>query len=351
MEPGTILGHEGVGVVESIGKNVRNIKIGDRVIVSSTIACGYCSYCRAGYYSQCDNSNPLGWKSGSAFFGGPKSAGSFNGMQAEYVRVPFANIGLTKIPESVTDDQAVLLSDVFPTGYFAADIAGIHPGDTVAVFGAGPVGDFAIISSFLMGASRVMSIDHIDSRLLKAQELGAEIINFEEEDPVHTVFRLTGGIGVDKVIDAVGIDAEMPERGPARAAARKKQEKYEEEISQTNPKPQRNEGWLPGNAPSLALEWEVESLAKAGTLSIVGVYPENADFFPIGMAMNKNIRINMGNCPHRRYIPRLLNLIESKMVKPEQVLTQKEPFDSIISAYRSFNARQEGWIKVELNSL
>jgi threonine dehydrogenase-like Zn-dependent dehydrogenase len=177
MEDGTILGHEGVGVVQEVGANVRNIKRGDRVIIPSTIACGYCSYCRAGYFSQCDNANPNGKQAGTAFFGGPKETGPFNGLQAEYARVPFANVGLVKIPDNVNDDEAILLSDIFPTGYFGAKLAEIKSGDTVAVFGCGPVGQFAIISAFLQGAARVIAVDHVASRLELAQKNGAEIIN------------------------------------------------------------------------------------------------------------------------------------------------------------------------------
>jgi threonine dehydrogenase-like Zn-dependent dehydrogenase len=183
MEPGTILGHEGVGIVEDTGRNVRNFDAGDRVVIGSTIACGYCSYCRAGYFSQCDNANP-------------------NGPQAEMARVPFANVGMVKVPDSVTDEQALMMSDIFPTGYFGADLAHIHPGHTVSVFGCGPVGQFAIISALLMGAGRVLAVDCIDSRLQKARENGAETINFEEEDAVDTILELTGGIGTDRAIDA-----------------------------------------------------------------------------------------------------------------------------------------------------
>jgi threonine dehydrogenase-like Zn-dependent dehydrogenase len=208
MEPGTVLGHEGVGIVEDVGSNVRNFDEGDRVVISSTIACGYCSYCRAGYFSQCDNANPNGPHAGTCFFGGPKTTGSIDGMQAEMVRVPFANVGMVKIPDSVTDEQALMLSDIFPTGYFGADLARIHPGHTVSVFGCGPVGQFAIISALLMGAGRVLAVDCIDSRLQKARENGAETINFEEENVVDTIMELTGGIGTDRAIDAYRMFAE-----------------------------------------------------------------------------------------------------------------------------------------------
>jgi threonine dehydrogenase-like Zn-dependent dehydrogenase len=164
MKSGTILGHEAVGIVEEVGRGVRNLALGDRVVVASTIACGNCSYCRASYYSQCDNANPLGKMGGTAFFGGPMETGAFDGLQAEYARVPFANVGAVKLPDDISDDQAIPLSDIFPTGYFAADLAEIKPGDSVAVFGCGPVGQFAIASAFMKGASRVFAIDTIESR-------------------------------------------------------------------------------------------------------------------------------------------------------------------------------------------
>src|SRR5256714_4706902 len=208
MVPGTILGHEGVGIVEELGQDVRNFDVGDRVVIASSIACGSCVYCRAGYYSQCDNANPNGPGAGTAFYGGPKESGPFDGMQAEFVRVPYANVNLVRLPDEISDDQAILLSDVFPTGYMAAEMAEIDDGDTVAVFGCGPVGQFAIASAKLLGAGRIFAIDKHPSRLEMAREQGAEIINFDEEDPVKTLKRLTDDIGVDRVIDAVGVDAE-----------------------------------------------------------------------------------------------------------------------------------------------
>jgi threonine dehydrogenase-like Zn-dependent dehydrogenase len=348
MKPGTILGHEAVGIVEEVGKEVRNLRPGDRVVIPSTIGCGYCSYCRAGYFAQCDNANPNGRDAGSAFFGGPKTSGPFDGLQAEYARIPFANVGPVKLPDDVTDEQAILLSDIFPTGYFAADLAEIKPGDTVAVFGCGPVGQFAIISAFLLGAGRVFAIDHIASRLAKAQEHGAETINFDEEDPVHALRKLTGGIGPDRAIDAVGVDAESPHHGPA-APRRKQRQQFEEQVKQVAPKTNAHDGnWVPGDAPSQVLAWAVEALAKAGTLSIVGVYPPQLESFPIGQAMNKNLTVNMGNCNHRRYLPLLVRKVRSGEIDPTTVLTQDQPLVSAIEAYESFDRREEGWLKVEL---
>ncbi|WP_013334690.1 zinc-dependent alcohol dehydrogenase [Gloeothece verrucosa] len=349
MKEGTILGHEGVGIVEEIGTNVRNLKKGDRVVVPSTIGCGYCSYCRTGYYSQCDNANPNGSAAGTAFFGGPKETGPFQGLQAEYARIPYANVGLIKLPKNVSDDQAILLSDIFPTAYFGADIAEITPGDTVAIFGCGPVGQFAIASAKLFGAGRIIAVDTIASRLEMAKAQGAEIIDFNAEDPVEIIKQLTGGIGVDRVIDAVGVDAVSPNTGPAAQQAQQFTEEFERQqkqvAPQTNP---QNGNWHPGNAPSIVLDWAVQALAKAGTLSIIGVYPPTHRFFPIGMAMNKNLTINMGNCNHRKYIPFLVDRVNSGMLDPTKILTQVEPLISAIDAYKAFDKRQPGWIKVEL---
>ena len=349
MKPGTILGHEGIGIVEEIGSNVRNLKKGDRIVIPSTIACGYCSYCRSGYQAQCDNANPNGKTAGTAFFGGPESTGSFNGLQAEYARIPYANAGLVKLPQEVTDDQAIMISDIFPTGYFGADIAEIEPGDTVAVFGCGPVGLFAIASAKLLGAGRVIAIDTISSRLEMAREQGAEIIDFNAEDPVEMIRELTGGIGVDRAIDAVGVDANAPENGPAAEKAQKQAEQFQQEVQQVAPETNpQGANWHPGNAPSQALEWAVQGLAKAGTLSIIGVYPPTLKSFPIGMAMNKNLTINMGNCNHRKYIPPLVDMVRDGTVDPAKILTQVEPIMSVIDAYKAFDTRQPGWVKVEL---
>lgn len=349
MKPGTILGHEGVGIVEELGKDVRNFNEGDRVVIASTIACGYCSYCRAGYFSQCDHANPNGSRAGTAFFGGPKSSGPFHGLQAEKARVPFANVGLVKLPDDISDDEAILLSDIFPTGYFGADLAEIKTGDTVAVFGCGPVGQFAILSAMLMGAGRVLAVDHIVSRLEMARDLGAEAINFDREDPVQAILDLTGGIGVDRCIDAVGVEAEAPAKGPAAKQAREMKGQFQREVKEVAPEARTDEGaFKAGDAPSQALLWAVQCLAKAGTLSVIGVYPETMRFFPLGQAMAKNLTINMGNCNHRRYIPMLIELVQSGSVKPERLITNVEPLSSATEAYKLFDERQPGWIKVEL---
>ena len=347
MKAGTILGHEGVGIVEEVGKDVRNFRPGDRVVIPSTICCGTCVYCRAGYTSQCDRANPNGPAAGTACYGGTSDSGPFDGMQAELVRVPFAHVNLVKLPDSIADDQAILLSDIFPTGYMAADLAEIRSGDTVAVFGCGPVGQFAIASAMLMGAGRVIAVDRHPSRLSMAQDQGAEAVNFDVEDPVETIRRLTGGIGVDRAIDAVGVDAMHPHGGPAAKEARKHEREFRKEVEEVAP--QRNpQGslWQPGDAPSQALCWAVDALAKAGTLSIVGVYTEASTHFPIGKAMNKNLTLQGGNCHHRKYIPLLLPIVQSGTLDPSRILTQSQPIGSVIDAYEHFDQRDEGWIKV-----
>lgn len=349
MVPGTILGHEGVGIVEEVGKGVRNLKAGDRVVIPSTISCGVCSYCRAGYTSQCDNANPNGKLAGTAFYGGPKPTGPFDGLQAEYARVPFAHAGLMKLDPAIGDDQAILCSDIFPTAYFGAEMAEISPGDTVAVFGCGPVGQFVIASAKVLGAGRIIAIDAIPSRLAMARDQGAEVINFNEEDPLAVLLELTGGVGVDRAIDAVGVDAYQPESGPAVKAIKSYAKGFKDEVNENAPK-QNPDGknWVPGNAPSQALRWAVTALAKAGTLSIIGVYPPTAEVFPIGIAMNKNLTLRMGNCHHRKYTPMVLELVRTGRVEPLQVLTQREPLISALQAYREFDLRSPGWMKVEL---
>jgi threonine dehydrogenase-like Zn-dependent dehydrogenase len=348
MKPGTILGHEGVGVVEALGPMVRNFELGDRVIIPSTIGCGACSYCRAGYFAQCDVANPNGIRAGTAFFGGPELAGGFPGLQAEKARVPWAHVNLVKLPDEISDDQAILMSDIMPTGWFGADLADIHEGHSVAVFGCGPVGQFAIASAMLMGG-RVIAVDRLDDRLAMAKRQGAEVINFEREDPIETILALTGGIGVDRAIDAVGVDSQHAHGGPAGEKAAHHSKEFHEELQLVAPGA-KTEGdhWIAGDAPTQALNWAVEALCKAGQLSIIGVYPPTDRVFPIGKAMNKNITVRMGNCNHRRYYATLIDLVRSGAIDPAKVLTKIEPMQSAIQAYEAFDRREPGWIKVEL---
>lgn len=356
MKSGTILGHEGVGIIIECGKKVRNFRPGDRVVIPSTIACGSCSYCLSGHYAQCDRANPNGPHAGTAFYGGPKDSGPFQGLQAERARIPFAHVNLVKLPDEISNENAILLSDIFPTGYFGAELAQIKAGDTVAVFGCGPVGQFAIASAKLMNAGRIFAIDGLESRLEMAREQGAETINFEKEDPVKMIRELTDDIGVIRAIDAVGVDANHPHHygGLADMLNMKKREQeknFQEELEEIAPQTnQQGNNWRPGDAPSQVLSWAVEALAKSGTLSIIGVYPQDDRFFPIGAAMNKNLTIQMGNCHHRKYIPTLINLILAGAVNPQKILTHMESFTSVIDAYKAFDERKPGWVKVALNT-
>ncbi|HZW34816.1 MAG TPA: zinc-dependent alcohol dehydrogenase [Isosphaeraceae bacterium] len=348
MVPGTILGHEGVGIVEEVGADVRSFQPGDRVVMTATIACGSCSYCRAGYQSQCDRANPNGPQAGTSFFGGPKETGPFQGLQAERARIPFANVGMVRLPDEVSDDQAILLSDIAPTGYFGADLAEITPGDTVAVFGCGPVGLFAIVSARLLGAGRIFAVDTIESRLEMARAQGAEIVDFNAEHPVEALRRLTGGIGVDRAIDAVGVDASQPSGGPA-APSHDERKMFQQEIEQIEAQGRElPKEWNPGNAPSQVFTWGVQGLAKAGTFSVIGVYPPTFSSFPMGMAMNRNLTIKAGNCNHRRYLPRLVDWTRNRTIDPLRILTQRQPITSALEAYKTFAQHRPGWVKVEL---
>jgi threonine dehydrogenase-like Zn-dependent dehydrogenase len=351
MEPGTILGHEAVGIVEELGPMVRNFDRGDRVVVLSTIACGYCSYCRAGYFAQCDNANPGGKHAGTAFFGGPGPTGPFHGLQAEKARIPFANVTMIKLPDEVSDDQAILISDIFPTGWFGAENAEIRAGNTVAVFGCGPVGQFAIASAKLMNAGRIIAVDHREDRLALARRQGAECIDFDREDPVETIIAMTGGIGADRVIDAVGVDSEHAHGGAAAQEADQHEAEFRKEVQSIAPEQAaQGELWKPGDAPSQTLRWCVAAAAKAGTVSIIGVYPPGMNSFPIGEAMNKNLRINMGNCNHRRYAPHLVELVRTGAIDPTEILTKVMPIEDAIEAYKHFDRRDTGWTKVELKA-
>ncbi|HVV89933.1 MAG TPA: zinc-dependent alcohol dehydrogenase [Solirubrobacterales bacterium] len=336
MKEGTILGHEGVGVVEELGEDVRGYDVGDRVVICSTIGCGTCSYCRAGYFSQCDRANPNGPEAGTSFFGGPEQTGPIDGLQAERARIPFAQTTMVKLPHDVSDEQAIPISDIFPTGWFGARLAEVGDGDVVAVFGAGPVGQFAVLSAWMQNAGRVLCVDHRADRLAAARHLGAEAIDFSREDPVETLRRLTGGIGPDRVIDAVGVDAEGPEDKP-------------ELVEEVAPDRAPHDGqWRPGNAPDQVARWAVEAVAKAGTIGVIGVYPPTMERYPIGAAMNKNLTLKLGNCNHRRYVPELVEMTRAGLVEPAAVLTQLEDIVDVERAYEAFDRRDAGWLKVEL---
>jgi threonine dehydrogenase-like Zn-dependent dehydrogenase len=351
MRPGTVLGHEAVGVVEEVGNAVRGFVPGDRVVVCSTISCGTCSYCRAGYSAQCDTANrPNGPAASTSFFGGPETTGPIDGLQAEYARIPHAMSTLVRLPDTVSDDQAILLSDVFPTGWFGARLAEVSAGDTVLVLGAGVVGQFAVLAAKRQGAGRVFVVDGIADRLRAAQAQNAEPIDFNQEDPVAVVKELTGGIGVDRVIDAVGVDAQRPAAGPAAEAANQQASQFEQELRQAAPQARPDgDQWVPGDAPSLAARWAVQAVAKAGSIGVIGVYPPGFSAFPFGEAMNKNLTVKMGNCNHRRYVPKLIGMVGVGGVDPTRFITQQTEPQSAVDAYQSFDRRTDGWLKTVIH--
>ncbi|GAA4266221.1 alcohol dehydrogenase catalytic domain-containing protein [Frondihabitans peucedani] len=350
MNEGTILGHEAVGVVTEVGTAVRGFTPGDRVIVNSTISCGVCRYCRQGHTAQCDVANPNGPSAGTSFFGGPATTGPVNGLQAEYARIPFAQNTLTPLPETVTDDQAILLSDILPTSWFGAQLAGVTRGDTVAVFGAGIVGQMAVAAAFRQGASRVFCVDGIETRLAVALGQHAEVIDFNDEDPVQAIKDATLGIGVDAVIDAVGVDAQSPKSGPAAQQAQENAEAFAAEVAETAPDAApRGDQWVPGDAPSQAAQWAVESVAKYGRIGVIGVYSPDLTSYPIGAAMNKNLTIRLGNCDHHSVTPPLVDLVASSLFDPTAFITQDREIVSAIDAYQHFDRRDEGWLKTVLD--
>lgn len=346
MVPGTVLGHEAVGVVEETGTAVRGFTPGDRVVVCSTISCGYCAYCRCGYYAQCDTANPKGPQAGTSFFGGPEATGPVDGLQAEYARIPYAINTLVKIPDGVTDDQAIMVSDVLPTGWFGARLAQVTEGDTVLVLGAGVVGQCAVAAAKRQGAARVLVVDGLPDRLARARAQNAETIDFNTEDPVATVRELTGGIGVDRVIEAVGVDAQRPKSGPAADELPVDEKTFDGERHRAAPEGNTDDGqWLVGDAPSLAGRWAVEAVAKAGSIGVLGVYPPTFDAFPIGMVTNRNLTVQGGNCNHRRYVPRLLQQVARGDIDPTRFITQHAEPTSVIEAYETFDRREDGWLK------
>lgn len=339
MAPGTVLGHEGVGVVEEVGAQVRGFRPGDRVVVPSTICCGACAYCRAGYTAQCDRANPHGPLGGTAIFGGPAPAGPYDGMQAGFVRVPWASANLVPVPEGVIDEQAIICSDVLPTGWFGARLAEVTPGDTVAVFGAGPVGLAAVVSAWKQGAGRVLVVDQVGDRLEMARDQHAEPIDFSAEDPVEVMRELTNGVGPDRVIDAVGVDAYPPPGQPGAEAEQRAAGQSGELV------------WQHGTVPSQAARWAVEGIAKAGTIGVIGVYPSGFDTWPLGTAMNRNLTVHLGNCNHRTLIPHLLDTVAAGVIDPSELVTRQEPVTDAIEAYRIFDEQRPGWVKVALEGL
>jgi len=339
MERGDILGHEFMGEVVEVGRGVKKLKVGDRVVVPFPIACGVCSACERELYSLCENSNPNKWMaekmwghSPAGIFGYSHLTGGFAGGQAEFARVPFADVGPIKIENGFTDEQVLFLSDIFPTGYMGAEMCDIKPGDTIAVWGCGPVGQFAIASAFLLGAERVIAIDRFPYRLEMARDkAGAEIINYEQVDSViETLNDMTAGRGPDACIDAVGMEAHAP--GIKYLYDRTKQM-----------------GRMETDRP-IALREAIMSCRNGGTVSVIGVYGGLIDKFPIGALMNRSLQLKTGQCHVQRYTKKLLGLIEEGKIDPSFVITHRMRLSDAPHGYDMFVNKQDNCEKIVLKA-
>jgi len=336
MERGDILGHEFMGEVVETGRQVKHLKKGDRVVVPFPIACGSCFFCHRGLTSVCENSNPNAWVSESMLghpiagvFGYSHMLGGYAGGQAEYARVPFADVNPLKVPEHLDDEQVLFLSDIFPTGYMGAEMCNIQPGDTIAVWGCGPVGQFAMKSAFLLGAERVIGIDRFEYRLQLAREkAGAETINYEETSVLEALKEMTGGRGPDACIDAVGMEAHAP--GPMYVYDRAKQAV----MSETDRPP--------------VLREAIQACRNGGTVSVIGVYAGFVDKFPMGQLMNRSVSIRTGQCHVHRYMKPLLERVEKGEIDPSFVITHRMPLEDAPAGFRMFRNKQDNCEKIVL---
>lgn len=336
MKAGDILGHEFMGEVVEVGREVRRLKVGDRVVVPFTIACGSCFFCKRALFSLCDNSNPNAWMaeklygySGSGLFGYSHMLGGYAGGQAQYARVPFADVGPIVITADLADEQVLFLSDIFPTGYMAAENCNIQPGDTVAVWGCGPVGLFAIKSAYLLGAERVIAIDRIHERLRLAQEkCDAMVINYQETSVVEALDEMTGGRGPDACIDAVGLEA----HGTTLDAI------YDKVKAATYLATDR----------LTALRQAIQTCRKGGTVSIPGVYGGLLDKVPMGAAFAKGLTMRMGQTHVHRYLQPLLQRIQAGAIDPRFVISHRLSLEQAPNAYRTFRDKEDSCIKVVL---
>ena len=334
MQSGDVLGHEFMGEVVEVGKDNTRLKPGDRVVVPFTIACGSCYFCHQQQWSLCDNSNPNAWVaeklygySGSGLFGYSHMYGGYAGGQAEYVRVPFADVGPIKVPDSLSDDQVLFLSDVFPTGYMAAENCDIKPGDTVAVWGCGPVGQFAIKSAYMLGAERVIAIDRVPERLeMAARDGKAETLNYMHADVPEELRAMTGGQGPDSCIDAVGLES----HGTTLDA-------WYDRVKVAT--------YMATDRPH-ALREAIRACRKGGTLSIPGVYGGFLDKFPLGAAFGKGLTLKMGQTHVHKYLPNLLSRIEQGQIDPSFVITHRVGLDDAPGMYKTFRDKQDHCIKV-----
>jgi threonine dehydrogenase-like Zn-dependent dehydrogenase len=336
MREGDVLGHEPMGEVVEVGEQVENLEVGDRVVVPFTISCGSCWFCEEDLYSLCDNSNPnaemarkVMGQSPAGLFGYSHMMGGYAGGQAEYLRVPYADVGPVKVESDLPDEQVLFLSDVFPTGYMAAENADIEEGDTVAVWGCGPVGQFAIQSAWMLGAGRVVAIDRVPERLGMAREHGdAETIDFEEEDVYDRLMAMTGGRGPDSCIDAVGSEA----HGTGLMGFA---DKVKQEVN------------LEADRPHV-LRQAIRCCRKGGTLSVPGVYLGHVDNFPAGPMMNKALTVKTGQTHMQRYLDPLLERIEDGDIDPSFIVTHQEPLEKGPEMYETFRDKEDDCIKVVL---
>jgi threonine dehydrogenase-like Zn-dependent dehydrogenase len=335
MEKGDILGHEFMGEVVEIGSEVKKLKVGDRVVVAFPISCGSCYFCQNGKFSLCENTNPNAWLAEKIFghspagiFGYSHLTGGFAGGQAEYARVPFADVGTIKVPNGLSDEQVLFLSDIFPTGYMAAENCDLKPGDTVAVWGCGPVGQFTIRSCFLLGADRVIAIDRLPERLRMAEQGGAETINYEEDDVFDKLMQLTGSRGPDACIDAVGLEAHAP--GLIGAYDRVKQALM-----------------LESDRPHVVRE-AILACRKGGTVSIPGVYGGFDDKIPLGALMNKELTVKTGQTHVQHYMRPLLERVQNGEIDPSFVVTHRMRLADAPKGYDMFTKKQDDCIKIVL---
>jgi threonine dehydrogenase-like Zn-dependent dehydrogenase len=336
MKKGDVVGHEFMGEVVELGREVGNLAVGDRVVVPFPIACGRCEQCTREMYSLCENSNPNAWMaekmwgySPCGIFGYSHMLGGYAGGQSEYVRVPFADVGPLKVPDEVEDEQALFLSDIFPTGYMAAEMCGIRPGDVVAVWGCGPVGQFAIKSAYMLGAGRVIAIDRFDYRLEIAREGGgAETLNYEDVHVLEALQEMTGGRGPDHCIDAVGLEGHSP--GPAFIYDKIKTNLYMETDR------------------PVALREAILACRSGGTISVAGVYGGFIDKFPMGAVVNRSLTIRSGQCHVQRYMKPLLNRIIRGDIDPRFIITHRMHLDEAPDGYDMFFKKQDECLKVVL---
>jgi threonine dehydrogenase-like Zn-dependent dehydrogenase len=336
MKKGDILGHEFMGEVIDVGSSVTNLRPGDRVVVPFNIACGSCYYCAKQMWSLCDNSNPnplvaeLAYgQAGAGLFGYSHMMGGYAGGQAQLVRVPYADVGCLKIEDGLPDDMVLFLSDIFPTGYMAAEVCDIQPGDVIAVFGCGPIGQFAIRSALLLGAERVLAIDDIPERLAMAAEAGAEIVPLDDS-MFEEISDRTGGRGADACIDAVGMEAHGVGIDDLYDKARQTLH-------------------MQTDRPS-ALRYAIQVCRKGGIVSLPGVYGGVADKLPIGAAFGKGLTLKMGQTHVHRYMKPLLRLIEDGKIDPSFVITHRLPLFQAPEGYEMFHTKRDGCIKVVLQA-